>query len=119
MYAQKDFDNCKARIEGRYSQIQPERLARPPKSTSAPTPASKLVQTNATAQKSHGKTATPKSVEPPKKDDNWWEAAALFEFIQKAVNNGQDEIISQWIELQNSLSDDTRLRRWRLQGMCY
>jgi hypothetical protein len=25
-------------------------------------------------------------VEAPKKDDNWWEAAALFEFMQKAVN---------------------------------
>lgn len=24
--------------------------------------------------------------EPPKKDDNWWEAAALFEFMQKVVN---------------------------------
>jgi hypothetical protein len=24
--------------------------------------------------------------EAPKKDDNWWEAAALFEFMQKAVN---------------------------------
>lgn len=23
---------------------------------------------------------------PPKKDDNWWEAATLFEFMQKAVN---------------------------------
>ncbi|KAL1797671.1 hypothetical protein ACET3X_004277 [Alternaria dauci] len=82
----QDFDNCKARIEGRYSQIQPERSARPPKSTSAPTPASKLTQTTATAQKAHGKTTTPAPVEAPKKDDNWWEAAALFEFMQKAVN---------------------------------
>jgi hypothetical protein len=30
--------------------------------------------------------ATPKPVEAPKKDDNWWEAATLFEFMQKAVN---------------------------------
>jgi hypothetical protein len=86
MYVQKDFDNCKARIEGRYSQIQPERSARSPRSTSAPTTASKIAQKNSTAQKAHGKTATPKSVEAPKKDDNWWEAAALFEFMQKAVN---------------------------------
>jgi hypothetical protein len=27
-----------------------------------------------------------KSGDAPKKDDNWWEAAALFEFMQKAVN---------------------------------
>ena len=86
MYVQKDFDNCKARIEGRYSQIQPERSARSPRSTSAPTTASKTAQTNSTVQKAHGKTATPKSVEAPKKDDNWWEAAALFEFMQKVVN---------------------------------
>jgi hypothetical protein len=33
-----------------------------------------------------GKTAIPKTDEAPKKDDNWWEAAALFEFMQKAVN---------------------------------
>ncbi|KAJ4320113.1 hypothetical protein N0V94_003583 [Neodidymelliopsis sp. IMI 364377] len=28
----------------------------------------------------------PQAFDPPKKDDNWWEAAALFEFMQKAVN---------------------------------
>ncbi|KAI4615569.1 uncharacterized protein J4E87_009027 [Alternaria ethzedia] len=72
----KDFDNCKARIEGRYSQIQPERSARTQKSASAPTPASKTARANATT----------KPTEAPKKDDNWWEAAALFEFMQKAVN---------------------------------
>lgn len=27
-----------------------------------------------------------KAAHAPKKDDNWWEAAALFEFMQKAVN---------------------------------
>lgn len=32
------------------------------------------------------KTAIQKTDEAPKKDDNWWEAAALFEFLQKAVN---------------------------------
>jgi hypothetical protein len=33
-----------------------------------------------------GNTATVKAEEAPKKDNNWWEAAALFEFMQKAVN---------------------------------
>ena len=42
---------------------------------SAPTLVSKLAQAN----------AAPKPTEAPKKDDNWWEAAALFEFMQKAV----------------------------------
>ncbi|CAN9266371.1 unnamed protein product [Alternaria alternata] len=82
----KDFDNCKARIEGRYSQIQPERSAQPSKFTSATTTGSKSTQTNAKAQTAHGKVTIPKPVEAPKKDDNWWEAAALFEFMQKAVN---------------------------------
>ncbi|KAH6858033.1 hypothetical protein AA0121_g7289 [Alternaria tenuissima] len=82
----KDFDNCKARIEGRYSQIQPERSAQPSKFTSATTTGSKSTQTNAKAQTAYGKVTIPKPVEAPKKDDNWWEAAALFEFMQKAVN---------------------------------
>jgi len=86
IYAQKDFDNCKARIEGRYSQIQPERSAQPSKFTSATTTGSKSTQTNAKAQTAHGKVTITKPVEAPKKDDNWWEAAALFEFMQKAVN---------------------------------
>jgi hypothetical protein len=33
-----------------------------------------------------GKTAIQKTDEVPKKNDNWWEAAALFEFMQKVVN---------------------------------
>lgn len=33
-----------------------------------------------------GSLAAPIVDEAPKKDDNWWEAAALFEFMQKAVN---------------------------------
>ncbi|CAN9258465.1 unnamed protein product [Alternaria alternata] len=86
VFQEKDFDNCKARIEGRYSQIQPERSAQPSKFTSATTTGSKSTQTNAKAQTAHGKVTIPKPVEAPKKDDNWWEAAALFEFMQKAVN---------------------------------
>jgi hypothetical protein len=37
-------------------------------------------------QSSNDKTVAPQAADPPKKDDNWWEAAALFEFMQKAVN---------------------------------
>jgi hypothetical protein len=33
-----------------------------------------------------GKTAIPKPDQVPKKDNNWWEAATLFEFMQKVVN---------------------------------
>ena len=50
-----------------------------------PAPGSTATPT-ATSQKARAKTSLPKPTEVPKKDDNWWEAAALFEFIQKAVN---------------------------------
>lgn len=82
---QKDFDNCKARIEGRYSEIQPEPPAKLSKS-SAPKPSSNQTLAPATSKKAQGKTPGSKTAEAPKKDDNWWEAAALFEFMQKAVN---------------------------------
>ncbi|KAF7570562.1 Atrophin-1 multi-domain protein [Pyrenophora tritici-repentis] len=78
----QDFDDCKARIEGRYSQVHPGRSAKSapvlvPASTPTPAP---------TLQKARSKTPLSKPTEAPKKDDNWWEAAVLFEFIQKAVN---------------------------------
>ncbi|KAE8853165.1 hypothetical protein HRS9122_00157 [Pyrenophora teres f. teres] len=78
----QDFDNCKARIEGRYSQVHPARSA---KSGAVPVPASTPTPVP-TLQKARSKTPFSKPTEAPKKDDNWWEAAALFEFIQKAVN---------------------------------
>ncbi|KNG52491.1 hypothetical protein DDE82_006341 [Stemphylium lycopersici] len=81
----KGFDNCKARIEGRYSEIQLEQPAKSSK-TSAPTPASNQTPAPAMSEKAQGKTPGSKTKEVPKKDDNWWEAAALFEFMQKAVN---------------------------------
>lgn len=80
---QKDFDTCKARVEGRYDQIQPEKQTRASKSSPA---VASPVSAPAKTKTSRGKTAVAKSDEPPKKDDNWWEAAALFEFMQKAVN---------------------------------
>lgn len=46
----------------------------------------KAAAASAKAKADRGNAATPKSAEPPKKDDNWWEAAALFEFMQRAVN---------------------------------
>ncbi|KAF1847061.1 uncharacterized protein K460DRAFT_402425 [Cucurbitaria berberidis CBS 394.84] len=86
----QDFETCKARIEGRYSQIQPTRQTRTSRSSPAPAPVSaptpKPVVTTTKSRTARGKAATPKPGEPPKKDDNWWEAAALFEFMQKAVN---------------------------------
>jgi hypothetical protein len=61
---------------GRRFQVPTERPTKPTKSKS-PAPA------NSTGSKS--KTTVQADV-PPKKDNNWWEAAALFEFMQKAVN---------------------------------
>jgi hypothetical protein len=81
---QKAFDNCKARIEGRYAQIkgQPEKQTRAFK----PSPALTTSAAQSKAGSGRGKTAVQKPEEVPKKDDNWWEAAAMFEFMQKAVN---------------------------------
>ncbi|KAH8725840.1 hypothetical protein GQ44DRAFT_706604 [Phaeosphaeriaceae sp. PMI808] len=63
----KDLETCKARIEGRHAEMQPK----------------------GRSQTVHGKVTVAKSEGvPPKKDDNWWEAAALFELMQKAVNQG-------------------------------
>lgn len=82
----KDFDDCKARIEGRYSQIQSERLPTSSKSRSTPSLTSKQAATPGTSRHARRKSAGSKTPDAPKKDDNWWEAAALFEFMQKAVN---------------------------------
>lgn len=85
-HRQKVFDNCKARIDGRYSNIQAEQSSTKSKSTSTPDPTTKQVSTSRTLQTTRGRAAVSKTPEAPKKDDNWWEAAALFEFMQKAVN---------------------------------
>ncbi|KAF2851538.1 hypothetical protein T440DRAFT_517520 [Plenodomus tracheiphilus IPT5] len=76
----RDFETCKARIEGRYVHEAVSRTAAatlPVASTSAPP---------ARSRSAVAKPATPRVDEAPKKDENWWEAAALFEFMQKAVN---------------------------------
>ncbi|KAF9700366.1 hypothetical protein EKO04_002014 [Ascochyta lentis] len=79
----KEFETCKARHEGRFTDIKPERLSR---TRTSPVPAATAKPTPGRAQPGKGKTPVPKTDEPPKKDDNWWEAATLFEFMQKAVN---------------------------------
>jgi hypothetical protein len=61
---------------GRRFQVPTER---PTKSTKSKSPA----PANSTGSKSN---TTVQADVPPKKDNNWWEAAALFEFMQKAVN---------------------------------
>ena len=62
---------------GRRFQIPTERQTKPAKLKS-PVPAAKPTSSKPkTAAKSEG---------PPKKDNNWWETATLFEFMQKAVN---------------------------------
>jgi len=80
MFGQEDFETCKARVDGRYLHI---RASKP-----APTPAP-LAKTSAPAARSPTdpmQPATHQAADAPKKDRNWWEAAALFEFMQKAVN---------------------------------
>jgi hypothetical protein len=63
-----DFDIVRARIGGRaVEEEKPSRASAPPRSK--------------------GPRVLKKGDEPPKKDENWWESAAIFEFIQKAVNH--------------------------------
>ncbi|KAF2796047.1 hypothetical protein K505DRAFT_323629 [Melanomma pulvis-pyrius CBS 109.77] len=73
----KEFEAAKARIEGKYA-TKPEN---PVKADSVVT-----VKTRAKG-KENGKPKT-KSSDAPRKDNNWWESAAIFEFMQKAVNQG-------------------------------
>ncbi|EAT82585.2 hypothetical protein SNOG_10250 [Parastagonospora nodorum SN15] len=82
--SKKDFETCKARVEGRYTQVLPERPTRTSKSTTPSAP--QAAPAAAQAKPGRGKAAVEKTDEAPKKDNNWWEAAALFEFMQKAVN---------------------------------
>lgn len=67
---------CKARHEGRFDEIKSDRTSASSRTSSVPV--QKL-------QKSRG-TIAAKTDDAPKKDDNWWESATLFEFMQKAVN---------------------------------
>jgi hypothetical protein len=79
-----DFERCKARHEGRFNDIKPGRASRTSRTSPAPTATARLV--SGTAQRSKGKSVVAKTEDAPKKDDNWWESATLFEFMQKAVN---------------------------------
>ncbi|PVI04285.1 hypothetical protein DM02DRAFT_586525 [Periconia macrospinosa] len=69
----KVYETTKARVEGR--------LEKPVKAASKASPAP------STLPAGRKKARTAKDSEaPPKKDDNWWEAAAIYEFIRSAVN---------------------------------
>ncbi|KAH7138882.1 hypothetical protein B0J11DRAFT_27382 [Dendryphion nanum] len=71
----KDWEKAKARTEGKALHVNDKNV----KTTAGPP--------KAIASRSRAK-PKPKSAEKeaPKKDENWWEAAAIFEFMQKAVN---------------------------------
>ena len=124
----KDFERCKARNEGRYADIKPEK-----KSTArtSPAPASTAEAALGKAQTNKGKTTVAKTEDAPKKDDNWWEAAVLFEFMQKAVNQrvvraGRNSItverIAQLIIKRYEIEDVQTARNVLLvhaQNLCY
>ncbi|KAJ4349237.1 hypothetical protein N0V95_004726 [Ascochyta clinopodiicola] len=78
-----DFETCKARHEGRFADIKTERVSR---TRTSPAPATTARPASEKKQPNKGKTSVTRLDEPPKKDDNWWEASVLFEFMQKAVN---------------------------------
>ncbi|KAL1604997.1 hypothetical protein SLS60_004540 [Paraconiothyrium brasiliense] len=84
---QKVFESLKARKEGRYDEVPEE-----PRSVK-PTTAPAAQPSRSVRSRSH----IEKPSAPPKKDDNWWEAAAIYEFIRSAVNKrvlrpGRDQI---------------------------
>ncbi|KAL6703523.1 hypothetical protein ACN47E_009548 [Coniothyrium glycines] len=84
----KDFDACKARVEGRYCETQTFQQTQRTntKAASAPVIESRpITEITEAPGVGRGETTVSKPI-LPRKDDNWWEAAALFEFMQKAVN---------------------------------
>ncbi|ORY17055.1 hypothetical protein BCR34DRAFT_506208 [Clohesyomyces aquaticus] len=76
----KEFEAAKARVDGRVE-------------ASVPADPSGLSTTSAVPQRSRGRGAAKakpqQTSDPgkPDKDQNWWEATALFEFMQKAINH--------------------------------
>lgn len=127
--AQIDFERCKARHEGRFDEIKPERIARTSRTSPAPVATAKVA--SGKAQKSKGKTVVAKTEDAPKKDDNWWESATLFEFMQKAVNQrvvraGRNSItvdrVAQLIIKRYEIEDVQTARNVLLvhaQNLCY
>jgi hypothetical protein len=89
------FGRAKARIEGRHAQaIIATRTTKslPPATNTAASAGTQKPRANSKPQ-----TQTQKPPRHPKKDDNWWEAAAIYEFIRSAINKralrmGQDHI---------------------------
>ncbi|KAF1933341.1 uncharacterized protein M421DRAFT_194909 [Didymella exigua CBS 183.55] len=120
-----DFERCKARHEGRYDEIKPERTSRTSRTSPAPVSTAKKVQ------KGKGNTVVAKTEDAPKKDDNWWESATLFEFMQKAVNQrvvraGRNSItverVAQLIIKRYEIEDIQTARNVLLvhaQNLCY
>jgi hypothetical protein len=74
----KEFEASKARVDGKLD-AKSEKLTR----TSSPAAAAKSTTKAKGKEKEKAKS---KVLEAPKKDDNWWESAGIFEFVQKAVN---------------------------------
>jgi hypothetical protein len=74
----KEFEASKARVDGKLD-------AKLEKSSKASSPTAAAKATTRAKGKEKEK-AKSKTAEAPKKDDNWWESAAIFEFVQKAVN---------------------------------
>lgn len=76
-----DFETAKARSEGRYATTKNTEKSSRSAKADVPTPKSGRRTRSNTGEKDKVDVA-------PKKDNNWWEAMAIFEFMQKAVNRG-------------------------------
>ncbi|KAF2734473.1 hypothetical protein EJ04DRAFT_466552 [Polyplosphaeria fusca] len=71
----KEFEAAKARVEGK---------AKLPRATTSDAPATGIKKSTARGQRKQKEESA--NVAPPK-DDNWWEATAMFDFMQKAMNH--------------------------------
>lgn len=75
---QKVFEDVKSRREGRSREIPEQAKNAPAKTQVLPTRGTQKTRSTRS-------TPAPKSAGAPKKDDNWWEAAAIYEFMRSAV----------------------------------
>lgn len=115
--------------EGRFDDIKLERASRTSRTSPAPAATARLA--SGTAQRGKRKSVVVKTEDAPRKDDNWWESATLFEFMQKAVNQrviraGRSSItvdrVAQLITKRYEI-EDVRIARNVLlvhaQNLCY
>lgn len=118
-------------MEGRFADIQAEKPEKQTRASKSSPAAASPAPVASKSKSSRGKTAVVKSDEPPKRNNNWWEASALFEFMQKAVNQrvlraGRNQItverVAQLVVRRYEIEEEEVARNVLLvhaQNLCY